>query len=311
MRSGVPQTSGTGTLGAYTGPDRMSWSLDEPSRALASQAPRQSCGQSPASGRPQRGQTAHVPQKKAQCNRGDRGSQYASRLRALAAYAERTGPPHPAAALAGLVAERAQGRATASALRGIISAIRAVEDLQWLPPAVTPVPKRTAAGAASSGLQPYLSLAGMVHLVERAKNSRYGTVFGALAILSWVCFLCVGETAGIRVSDLAIAGFVQFWNSKTADEGYTTRPLCRYADGVRAWLHRHMVSLGRSSDMLVWQSGEAGLEPCMAETLAGTAYAHARWHALRRGGAAASWARKPELTYYKCWGRWQSTAVAM
>ena len=136
-------------------------------------------------------------------------------------------------------------------------------------------------------------------------------MFGALAILSWVCFLRVGETAGIRVSDLARVGFVQFWNSKAGDEGYTTRPLCRYADRVRAWLHRHMVSLGRSSDMLVWQSGEAGLEACMAETLAGTAYAHARWHALRRGGAAASWARKPDLTYYKWWGRWQSTAVAM
>ena len=72
-----------------------------------------------------------------------------------------------------------------------------------------------------------------------------------------------------------------------------------------------MVSLGRSSDMLVWQWGEAALEACMAETLAGTAYAHARWHALHRGGTAASWARKPDLTYYKWWGRWQSTAVAM
>ena len=144
-------------------------------------------------------------------------SQHASQLRALAAYAERTGPPDPAAALAGLLAERAQAGATASALRGIISAIRAVEDLQWLPPAVTPLHKRIAAGAASSGFQPYLSPARMVHLVERAKNSRYGTVFGALAILSWVCFLRVGETAGIRVSDLAMAGFVQFWNSKTGD----------------------------------------------------------------------------------------------
>ena len=72
-----------------------------------------------------------------------------------------------------------------------------------------------------------------------------------------------------------------------------------------------MVSLGRSSDMLVWQSGEAGVEAGMAEALAGTAYAHARWHALRRGGAAATWARKPDLAYYKWWGRWQSTAVAM
>ena len=198
-------------------------------------------------------------------------SQYASRLRALAAYAERAGPPDPAAALAGLLAERAQAGATASALRGITSAVRAVEDLQWLPPTVTTLHKRIAAGAASSGSQPYLSPAGLVQLVEKARDSRNGTVFSALAIISWVCYLRV----------------------------------------VRAWLHRHMVSLGRSSDMLVWQSGEAGLETGMAETLASTAHARARWHALRRGGAAATWARKPDLAYYKWWGRWQSTAVAM
>ena len=145
-----------------------------------------------------------------------------------------------------------------------------------LPPAVMPLHERNAAGVASSGFQPYLSPAGMVHLLQRAKNSRYGTVFGALAILSWLCLLRPGDAAGIRVSDLAMAGFVQFRNSKTGDKGYTTRALCRYADGVRAWLHRHMVSLGRSPDMLVWQSGEAGLEACMAQALAGTAYAHAR-----------------------------------
>ena len=234
-------------------------------------------------------------------------SQYASRLRALAAYAERAGPPVPAATLAGLLAERAQAGATASALRGIISAIRAVEDLQWLSPTVTTLHKRIAAGAASSGFQ---SPAGLVQLVE-ATDSRNRKVFSALAIISWVCYLRVGEAAGIRVSDLAMPGFVQFWNSKKGEEGYTTRPLYRYADGIRAWLHRHMVSLGRTSDMMVWQSGEAGLEAGMAETLAGTAHARARWHALRRGGAAATWAGKPDLAYYKWWGRWQSTAVAM
>ena len=238
-------------------------------------------------------------------------SQYASRLRALAAYAGCTGPPDTASALAGLLAERAQAGATASALRGITSAVRAVEDLQWLPPTVTTLHKRIAAGAASSGSQPYLSPAGLVQLAEKARDSRHGAVFSALAIIRWVCYVRVGEAAGIRVTDLAMPGFVQFWNSKTGEEGYTTRPLYRYADGVRAWLHGHMVSLGRSSDMLVWQSGEAGLEAGMAETLASTAHSRARWHALRRGGAAATWARKPDLAYYKWWGRWQSTAVAM
>ena len=238
-------------------------------------------------------------------------SQYASRLRALAAYADRTGPPDTAAAVAGLLAERAQAGATASALRGITSAVRAVDDLQWLPPTVTTLHKRIAAGAASSGSQPYLSPAGLVQLVEKARDSRHGAVFSALAIISWVCYLRVGEAAGIRVTDLAMPGFIQFWNSKTGEEGYTTRPLYRYADGVRAWLHGHMVSLGRTSDMLVWQSGEAGLEAGMADTLASTAHFRARWHALRRGGAAATWARKPDLAYYKWWGRWQSTPVAM
>ena len=179
------------------------------------------------------------------------------------------------------------------------------------PPTVTTLHKRIAAGAASSGSQPYLSPAGLVQLVEKARDSRHGAVFSALAIISWVCYLRVGEAAGIRVTDLAMPGFVQFWNSKTGEEGYTTRPLYRYADGVRAWLHGHMVSLGRSSDMLVWQSGEAGLEAGMADALASTAHFRARWHALRRGGAAATWARKPDLAYYKWWGRWQSTAVAM
>ena len=220
-------------------------------------------------------------------------SQYASRLRALAAYADRTGPPDTAAALAGLLAERAQAGATALALRGITSAVRAVEDLQWLPPTVTTLHKRIAAGAASSGSQPYLSPAGLVQLVEKARDSRHGAVFSALAIISWVCYLRVGEAAGIRVTDLAMPGFVQFWNSKTGEEGYTTRPLYRYADSVRAWLHGYMVSLGRSSDMLVWQSGEAGLEAGMADALASTA--HFRAHGpVTRGlcrlrNAWASW----------------------
>ena len=110
-------------------------------------------------------------------------SQYASRLRALAAYAGRTGPPDTAAALAGLLAERAQAGATASALRGITSAVRAVEDLQWLPPTVTTLHQRIAAGAASSGSQPYLSPAGLVRLVEKARGSRHGAVHHQLGML--------------------------------------------------------------------------------------------------------------------------------
>ena len=59
-----------------------------------------------------------------------------------------------AEALAIVLVERARMQATASSIRGFTSAVRAVEDLQWIPPAVTTFHKRNAAGAASAGPQP-------------------------------------------------------------------------------------------------------------------------------------------------------------
>ena len=72
--------------------------------------------------------------------------------------------------------------------------------------------------------------------------------------------------------DIALPGAIQFWNSKSGDEGYTTRPLSRYADQVQEWAHGFVVGSGRKCDMLVWQAGESGLEPGMAECLASTTY---------------------------------------
>ena len=65
------------------------------------------------------------------------------------------------------------------------------------------------------------------------------------------------------------------------------------------------------ADYPVWPSGEVGLEANVAECLAATPYACAGWHALRLGGATACSARKPDLNYYKWWGWWLSTAVAL
>ena len=173
-------------------------------------------------------------------------------------------------AVASILAERARMGATASSILGFTSAIRAVEDLQWISTAITTLHKRIAAGAASAGPQPYLPLAGLV-----------------------------------------ILGAIQFWNSKTGKEGYPTRPMSRYADQVREWAHAFEVESGKKSDMLVWQAGATGLESGKAECLVGTAYARARWHALRRGDMGACWAHKPDLAYFKWWGRWWSNAVAL
>ena len=111
--------------------------------------------------------------------------------------------------------------------------------------------------------------------------------------------------------DIALPGSIQFWNSKTGEEGYNTRPLSRYADQVQDWAYTFVVGSGKKPDMLVWQASEAGPESGMAERPVGTAYAKASWHALRRGGVGACWAHKADLASFKWWGRWQSTAVAL
>ena len=137
---------------------------------------------------------------------------------------------------------------------------------------------------------PSLPPAGLVILVENATKSRYGPLLGALATLAWVCFLRVGEVATIRVANMELPGAIQFWNFKTGDEGYTTRPPSRYADQVREWAHGFVVGSGRKCHVMVWQAGESGLESGMAECVAGTAYTMAKWHALCRGAAGACWA---------------------
>ena len=54
---------------------------------------------------------------------------------------------------------------------GITLAVRAFEDLLWIPPAVITLHKRIATGAASAGPQSYLPPAGLVILVENATKS--------------------------------------------------------------------------------------------------------------------------------------------
>ena len=68
---------------------------------------------------------------------------------------------------------------------------------------------------------------------------------------------------------IALSGFMHFWNRKTGEEGYTTRPLSRYADQVREWAYGFWAAVGKQADVLVWQASEAGLESGIGECLGG------------------------------------------
>ena len=70
---------------------------------------------------------------------------------------------------------------TTSSIRGFTSVVRTVEDLQWIPPAVTTLHKRMATGEASAGPQPYVVPTGLLILVENTSKTRYGPLLRALA----------------------------------------------------------------------------------------------------------------------------------
>ena len=172
------------------------------------------------------------PRTRAQCG---------SQLWALAAFA-RSEPQYHHAAVVGLLAERASSRATASALRGIILAMRTIEDLQSLQFIVCPLHCHVAASAVASVMQKqkYLPPKSLLVLAQRAGGVRHGALLLALDTRSCVCLLKVGETASIRVRDLATPRFVQVWNSKSREEGWSSRPLARAC----AWIHCHALASG-------------------------------------------------------------------
>ena len=115
--------------------------------------------------------------------------------------------------------------ATASSIRRFHLAVRAIKDLQCIPPAVTTLHKQIAAGGASAGLQPYLPPPGLVILVDNASKSRHGPLLGALETLAWVCFLRVGDVTTIRVVDIGLPGLLSFEIAKLAKRG-TPPDLC-------------------------------------------------------------------------------------
>ena len=78
------------------------------------------------------------------------GAQYGSTLRAMVSYTVRTSRSTISETLVGILAERACMGAILSSIRGITWAVRAVEDLQWIQPAVATLYKRISAGAASA-----------------------------------------------------------------------------------------------------------------------------------------------------------------
>ena len=214
------------------------------------------------------------------------------------------------------LARHVQHRGSASAARGIISAVRACEDLQWITGVVQPIHWRLAKAGAQSvkeyanGAQEYANPVMLRHLVEAAKSADDRAVV-AMALVSYVCFLRVAEAASVRAGDVRDSCYVAFWNSKTGDEGWQRRPVPEWLRPYVQWLLEWAEDRGLARDDILFPAGAAQLERSLAALVSGTTWTHHRWHCFRRGGAAACWKRSLEPPHFIWWGRWAATATAM
>ena len=86
----------------------------------------------------------------------------------------------------------------------------AVEDLQWIAPAVTTLHKRISAGATSARPKPYLPPAVLVILVENAIKSKFGPLLKALANRTRVRFLRFTQVVTTRVADIVLPAAFHF-----------------------------------------------------------------------------------------------------
>ena len=207
-----------------------------------------------------------------------------------------------------LAARSGQGQ-SASGMRGIFAAVRALEDLCILPPTVLLLHRRIAGGGSQPKGQDYATPPMLRELWSVACTDQQRVV-AALGMLSWVCFLRVGEAASVRPCDVHDASLV-FFRSKPKPQGWHRRPLARYPAAWAGWLRDYARIHGVAWDAPYVAGGAPTLERGLVELLAGTRWRGYAWHCFRRGGAGASGGRKPNLPYFKWWGGLTDTPTTM
>ena len=206
--------------------------------------------------------------------------------------------------------ERAADGHSASGLRGLASAVRAAEDLALVPRVVAALHWRIAKSGRGPGPQAYVSPRALVH-IWNAATAPDDRAVAALAALSWTMWLRVGEAASIRYCDLDRKEGLWFYSTKVGDPGWVCRPAAAYARSWMEFLRVYCQAKGKRPDEPVFEGGGAFLEDAISRLLRDTKWADARWHALRRGGSAACWVRKPAAQYFLFWGRWAGLRTAM
>ena len=194
-----------------------------------------------------------------------------------------------------------------SYLRVAVSALRAMQDMGWLPAFVNSRVWRCAKWASTAAVvRPYAGLGELKTFALACTCKAHWTVYG-MAVLSFTCLLRVGEAAPLRRRGSWSRGLG--FHTVKCDPRLVWRRMGAYG---RAWL-RWLDAAGATSAVPVAHfcpQGPAFLQMVMAGALSGSDSAHVRWHAWRRGGgsAALQWLGLP-VRWLARWGRWLCESV--
>ena len=200
-------------------------------------------------------------------------------------------------------------RAPNATVRGAISAVRAVEDVEWVKPITSRQIWRMAKNLLPSDKEDRRAFGGLetLQLISQGYKDRVDWTFYRLTVLSFVGVLRVGETVPIRrrgLGDEAMC-FQGVKNSRCP----FTRDLGAYASAWSDWLKRHG-STDEKGPIFLCPQGPAWLEERIARALVGTEYEEPRWHCWRRGGAALlKWMGVP-IAVGQWWDRWARRVAA-
>ena len=166
-----------------------------------------------------------------------------------------------------------------SFLVGAVSAMRALEEMGWLPEFVTGTVWRCTKWATSLAVaRPYARLEELRSLARASEGRAHWTAYG-IAVLSFTCLLRVGEAAPIRRGGSRARG--RGFNTVKCDPHLVRRKLGIYGRAWLRWLDREGSTLAVPLEHFRLQ-GAAYLQMVMALALSGCASAHARWHAWKR-----------------------------
>ena len=202
------------------------------------------------------------------------------------------------------MAERAADGHSASGLRGLASAVRAAEDLALVPRVVAALHWRIAKSGRGPGPQAYVSPRALVH-IWNATTAPDDRAVAALAALgrpppSGTVTSAVRRASGSTAPRLG------------SPDGSVGQPRLMQGPG---WSSSGSAAKLRESGLTSQFSRGGGgggfLEDAISRLLRDTKWADARWHALRRGGSAACWVRKPAAQYFLFWGRWAGLRTSM